>query len=292
MVQEGDLVEEGQVLATLETANIQQALLQAEATLRSAQAQLVKAKAGARPEEIAGAEARGQECPGRCQSRRNGGQDRPRQRGRGASVAEQRAGQPQQAGGRARRRSIYRSPRSKSKRPRMACGACRASAMHWEGPAAVSPSARRPRRQVASQESQIVIAQLQLEQLRAGSRPEDIAVAKAQVEQARASLQVAQAQLGQAETQVESAQAQAEQAQAQLDLLRVGPPPRRYRRLRGPGCPGRGGAEAGTDRHPGRHPHGPGARRRGPDQQPGQRIGSRSGSPFWCWWTTANITSR
>jgi len=56
-VQEGDWVEKGKVLATLDEEDLRQRLDVARATLRSAQARLSKLLAGSRPEELREAEA-------------------------------------------------------------------------------------------------------------------------------------------------------------------------------------------------------------------------------------------
>jgi len=56
-VQEGDWVEQGKVLAKLDDEDLRHRLQLAQATLKSAQAQLEKALAGSRPEEIREAEA-------------------------------------------------------------------------------------------------------------------------------------------------------------------------------------------------------------------------------------------
>jgi HlyD family secretion protein len=55
--QEGDWVEKGKVLATLDEEDLRQRLAVARATVRSAQARLSKLLAGARPEELREAEA-------------------------------------------------------------------------------------------------------------------------------------------------------------------------------------------------------------------------------------------
>ncbi len=52
-VEEGDTVQVGDVIATLETRNLEAAVAQAEAAVAVAEAQLEEAKAGPRPEEIA-----------------------------------------------------------------------------------------------------------------------------------------------------------------------------------------------------------------------------------------------
>ena len=57
-VEQGDRVQEGQVIARMESRDIEAQLQQAQARLANAQARLDKAKAGTRPEQIAQASAR------------------------------------------------------------------------------------------------------------------------------------------------------------------------------------------------------------------------------------------
>jgi HlyD family secretion protein len=57
-VEQGDLVKQGQKIAQMENADLRVQLLQAQATLRQAQANLAKAQNGSRPEEIDQAQAR------------------------------------------------------------------------------------------------------------------------------------------------------------------------------------------------------------------------------------------
>lgn len=58
LVEQGDRVEQGQVLAQMEDADLQARLSQAKANLSKAQASLAEARAGSRPEEIRQANAR------------------------------------------------------------------------------------------------------------------------------------------------------------------------------------------------------------------------------------------
>ena len=78
MVQEGDLVEQGQVLATLETASLEQALLQAEATHRVGPGATGQGQGGGTPRGDRGGRSSADQCQGRGQSRRNGCGDRQR----------------------------------------------------------------------------------------------------------------------------------------------------------------------------------------------------------------------
>lgn len=57
-VEQGDRVQEGQIVARMESAEIEAQLMQAQARLASAKARLAKQQAGSRPEEIAQARAR------------------------------------------------------------------------------------------------------------------------------------------------------------------------------------------------------------------------------------------
>lgn len=58
LVEEGDRVQTGQVLAYMDNSNLQGQLLQAQGTLAAAQANLVKVETGNRPEDIAQAQSR------------------------------------------------------------------------------------------------------------------------------------------------------------------------------------------------------------------------------------------
>lgn len=58
LVEQGDRVQQGQVLAQMEDADLQARLSQAKANLSKAQASLAEARAGSRPEEIRQAQAR------------------------------------------------------------------------------------------------------------------------------------------------------------------------------------------------------------------------------------------
>jgi HlyD family secretion protein len=68
------------------------------------------------------------------------------------------------------------------------------------------------------------MAETRLEELRRGARPEDLAVATAQLDQAVAGVEVARGNLAQALAQVDVTRAQLQQAEAQRDLLLAGTP--------------------------------------------------------------------
>jgi len=58
LVEQGDRVEQGQIIARMDNADLQAQLIQARANLNKAKAQLAQARAGSRPEEISQARAR------------------------------------------------------------------------------------------------------------------------------------------------------------------------------------------------------------------------------------------
>lgn len=75
---------------------------------------------------------------------------------------------------------------------------------------------------VAQAKTRIRIAELQIEELRAGARIEDIQAAEAMVDAAKAEAEVTEARVARAGHLVDAARAHSRQAQAQLDLVRSG----------------------------------------------------------------------
>ncbi len=71
-VEQGDRVQQGQILAIMEQNDLKAQFLQAQANLAQSQSRLQQAKAGSRPEEIAQAEARFVQAQSRLQQAKNG----------------------------------------------------------------------------------------------------------------------------------------------------------------------------------------------------------------------------
>ena len=71
-VEQGDRVQQGQILAIMEQNDLKAQFLQAQANLAQAQSRLQQAKAGSRKEEIAQAEARFVQAQSRLQQAKNG----------------------------------------------------------------------------------------------------------------------------------------------------------------------------------------------------------------------------
>ena len=254
LVSEGQEVSAGQELARVESRDLSQALNEAEAGLQSAQANLAKARAGARPQEIATAAASVAVAQASAKAAENAKQvsegnlaaaEADRQAAEGA-VAVARgntaAAQATLSGAQAALNKLLAGPTQleiqiaesqveRAKNELYALQTQRDATFNiLEG-------------QIAASEQLVRIAELQLQQLKAGARTEDIAAARAQVAQAQAGVQtaagqaeqaqaqakraaanvrIAEAQVAQAGAEVDRAAAQVVQAQAQLDLLQAG----------------------------------------------------------------------
>ena len=277
LVAEGQTVTAGQELAKLDTRDREQAVTRAEAALKAAQAQLAKAKAGAREEEIAAGDAN----VGIAQARAKTAEAAV-QIAEGNVAASEATLQSAQVGVKAANISVDSARGSlaaaqatlrsaEASLSKVLAGATKLELeiaekqMEMEknqlwglqgqrdalgGPGGSSAQREAAEAEVAAAESRILIATLQLEELKSRPRAEDVEIARAQVSQAQAGVQtataqVAQAQSGvetakaqelqstanlqtskaqslQAQADVESAYAQFRQAQAQLDLLRAG----------------------------------------------------------------------
>jgi len=255
LVSEGDSVRAGQPLARLDTRDLDQAVKQAQANLASAKAQLAKAEAGARAEEISSAKAAVAIAKAGVQSAQIAVQvsagNLASAKGtlanavagvESAEIAvEVVAGQLASAKARvasseASLNKLLTGPTERELRiaekqlemaknelwglqgQRDALGGRMGADAEYEA----------AQGQVAAGESRVDISQLQLEELRGGARAEDVAAARAACAQAEAGVQTAEAQWEQARSQVQSAKAVALQAeagvtiaQAQLDLRQV-----------------------------------------------------------------------
>lgn len=192
-VAEGDNVTAGQELARLDTADLQLAAQRAEAGLKLAQAQLDKAKNGARAEEVALSEAEVAIAKGNLAAAKAvlaSAQAMLEKVSAGPTDLELQIAEKQielaknQLWGAQGQRDVIGS--------HVQAYPPRASPVEFEAAkAAVSVS-----------ESQVAIASLHMEQLKQGASQYDVAAAKAQVQQANAGVQTAEAQLAQAEARL------------------------------------------------------------------------------------------
>lgn len=253
----GATVKAGDLLARLDRVTLESAVKQAEANLLVAQSRLASIQAGSRPEEIAQAEATLASARARLAQVKNGPTAADIQAAEGAVVAAQSALQKAQSD----LQKLKQMPTDDDLRSAQldldkANNALWAAQTNRDG---ACGNARNPKYQcdsaqasVAAAETGVAQAQRNLEKVKAGARPEDIAVAEKAVASAQAQLQSAQAKVAQlkasptpediaiataAVTQAEnqlalkknpytdrdlqSAQAQVAQAQAALDSAKA-----------------------------------------------------------------------
>jgi HlyD family secretion protein len=257
LVSEGQEVSAGQELARVADRDLRQGLSEAEAGLQAAKASLARVKASARSQEIAAAEAALAVAEAAAKAAESA-----KQVAEGSLTAAE-ADRDAAKGGVAIARGNSAAAQATLSSAEAALSKLLAGASQLEIQIAESQVKRAKNElyalqrqrdetynilegQIAASEQLVQIAELQLQQLKAGARSEDIAAARAQVALAQAGVQtatgqaaqaeaqalrasanvsIAAAQVGQAQAQEESAAAQVAQAQAQLDLLRAGSRP-------------------------------------------------------------------
>ena len=254
LVSEGDFVTAGQELVKMDTRDLEQGERRAEAELKSAEAAAAKAKAGARDEEIAAAEA----ALGVAQAGVKAA-EKAVEVSQGNLAAVQAQVKTAESGVEIARGNLVeiQAPvqNAQANLNKLVAGPTPREIQIAEKQLEKAKnelwSLQRQREFLSSiqqgtidaAETGIKIAQLELDRLKAGTRAEDIAIARSQVAEAVAAVQTAQSQVtqaqsraaqakariptaegrvAQAESQVESAQAQVRQEQAQLDALKAG----------------------------------------------------------------------
>lgn len=190
LVSEGDTVTVGQELAELDTRDMELAVRQAEAGLALAQAQLARTKAIALPEQVALAQADVSVATANVASAKASLQ------GIEASLRKAVAGPTERDIQIAQKQvELARNQLWGAQGQRDALGGVPGQYEAAQGAVGVA-------------ETQVAIAELQLQQLLAGTPEEDLAVLKAQVTQMQSSVLIAEAQL--------------EKARAQLALVKAG----------------------------------------------------------------------
>lgn len=253
----GDTVAEGQPLARVDTRDLEQQVRQTEAALRSVEAGLAKVKAGARPEEIAIAQTAvaiadagvksAEEAVTVTESTLAAARADAQAVASAVDIARGSlaAAQAVQNSAQAALNKLLAGPtqvqiRIAEKELERAQNELYALQTQRDVTRNVAEG------QLSAAQAVVDIARLQLDELRAGSRAEDVAGARAQLAQAVAGVQVANGQLAQAEArviqaaanvriaeaqvaqvkaQLEGSRAQADQARAQLDQTRAGARP-------------------------------------------------------------------
>lgn len=192
LVEEGERVEAGQILARLETDDLELAVTQAEATLTMSKTQLEQTKKGARAQDLAAAEA---------------------------SLASAQASLAKLlAGANEREIEMAKLNWDQAKNSLWAAQLERDSIAGNKMSSDSVVDAANAR--VAAAETAVEIARLQYEQTKAEPTEYDIATAQAQVDQARATLDKLKA--GATTEELAVAQAQVDQARAALAQARLG----------------------------------------------------------------------
>jgi len=204
-VEEGEMVQAGQLLGQISSPEAEQAVPQAQAALAVARAQLARAQAGARPEEQAQADQAVAAAQAGVQSA---------ERQRAAAVARLQAAQAALAelrrGARAEDIAVALANRDKARE------AVKQAQAAYDPVADRADVASLPQSLALQQATlDLQIAQAEYDRLVNGATAEELDSAEAQVREAEAGVATAQAQ-------VESAQAQLGQAQAKRDLVAAG----------------------------------------------------------------------
>jgi len=204
-VEEGDQVQAGQLLGRIASPEVEQAVPQARAAVDVARAQLARAQAGARPEELAQADQAVAAAQAGVQSA---------ERQRAAAVARLEAAQAAFAelrrGARPEDIAVAQANRDKARE------AVKQTQAAYDPVADRADVASLPQSLALQQATlDLQIAQAEYDRLVNGATAEQLDSAEAQVHEAEAGVATAQAQ-------VESARAQLGQAQAGRDLVAAG----------------------------------------------------------------------
>ena len=219
LVTEGDTVQAGQALLKLDSRDLEQAVAQADAGARSARAQLARLRSGARPEDLAVAEAAvavAQAAARAAEAAVNAG--------KGNLLSAQAVLPSAQA--------AYQQILNGADADQLAAAHAaveQARVLVSQAQQAYDRVKDQPNAGMTPQALQLQQATINFETAQAqyrvvsrGAAQAEIAAAQARVFQAQAAIQIAEAQVQQLQAQAEAATGQARQAQAQLDLLRTG----------------------------------------------------------------------
>jgi HlyD family secretion protein len=194
LVEQGDRVQQGQKLASMENAEVIARSSQAKANLRKAQASLAEALAGTRPEEIRQGQARVLQAQARLDETRAGNPSEIDQ-----ATSQVAAAQSRLALARVRAQR-YRDLATEGavaldRRDEALTEERNAQAAFDEAQQRLSKVKTGTRPEIAQLEAAVAEAQADLQRLQNGRRPEEIAQLKAAVEAAEAEVQAAQVQL-------------------------------------------------------------------------------------------------
>jgi HlyD family secretion protein len=199
LVQEGDRVRQGQIVAYMDTSNLQGQLTQARAQLAQQEANLNKLVNGNRPEDIAQAQAQLTEAQSNLQELANG--NRPEDISQAqAELTKAQADLRLATDDLQRNQSLLNAGAISQQtvvQKQSAQEVAQAAVNQAQAALKLQQSGTRSE-EIAQARSQVDQRQQALNLLQAGSRPEDIAAARAQVDAARGALQTIQTQINDA----------------------------------------------------------------------------------------------
>lgn len=196
LVDQGDTVKQGQIIARMDNADLQAQLIQARANLAKAEAQLAQARAGSRPEEISQARARLAQAEAQLAAARAG--NRPEEIEQARAQVEAAQAKANLTSSRVQRnRELYQQGAiSQDKLDEVIADDRSATASLQEVQRRVSllESGTRPE-EIAQRQAAVAEARQALRQLEKGSRPEEIASSEASVAAAGGELKAVQVKL-------------------------------------------------------------------------------------------------
>lgn len=221
-VAEGDSIQAGQVLATLDSSDLQAAVDQAEAGLAAARAQLAAIKAPARAEDIAAAQG----AVRSAQAQLDAAKASVATAQSNIVAAKAQAGIATAALGRVRAGASAEEIAAARERLELAQAQLAQAQAAYDRVAGDPNIAMRPEAVSLQQATASAKAAQALYNATArGATAEDLAVAQSQVTAANAAVDVAETGVATAQAGVANAEAGVVQAQARLDLLQAGPRP-------------------------------------------------------------------
>lgn len=193
-VEQGDRVEQGQVVARMEDADAQARVAQAQANLSKAQASLAEGIAGSRLEEIRSAQARLLQAQARLNQARAGNPSETDQARAQVKAAQSRLDLAKVRADRYRNLADEGAV-SLDRRDEALTDERNATAALEEAQQRLKNVQSGTNPEIDQLEAAVAEAQAEVQRLQNGTRPEEIAQLKAAVEAARAELQAAQVQL-------------------------------------------------------------------------------------------------
>jgi HlyD family secretion protein len=193
-VEQGERVEQGQVVARMEDADVKARVAQAQANLNKAQASLAEGISGSRPEEIRSAQARLLQAQARLNQARTGNPSEVDQTRAQVKAAQSRLDLAKLRADRYRNLADE-GVISLDRRDEALTDERNARAALDEAQQRLKNVQSGTNPEIDQLEAAVAEAQAEVQRLQNGTRPEEIAQLKAAVEAAKAELQVAQVQL-------------------------------------------------------------------------------------------------